>query len=99
MLSTQYCIYANGGWKLDSQSDNTWLSKIFLNEFVGRQVLGQSIRTVTNAADAQSVVWLTQTAGAKYSFSDQVISQVPQASEYYPRGVTSIVWLQEPPVG
>ncbi len=100
VLSTQYCIFPNGGWNLDSQSlnQNTWLSKIFLNEFVGRQVLGQSIRPVTNAADAQSVVWLTQTAGALTAFGDQVINQVPGGSLYYPRGVTSIVWLQEPPV-
>jgi hypothetical protein len=98
VLSTQYCIFPNGGWNLDSQSlmQNTWLSKIFLNEFVGRQVLGQSIRPVTNAADAQSVVWLTQTVGARDAFGDQVINQVPNGSLYYPRGVTSIVWLQEP---
>ncbi len=98
VLANNLCVYANGGWKLDSQSDNTWLSKIFLNEFVGRQVLGLDIRASTNAADAQSVVWLTQTAGARLAFSDQVIDQVPSASEYYPRGVTSIVWLREPPV-
>ncbi len=98
VLANNLCVYDNGGWRLDSQSDNTWLSKIFLNEFVGRQVLGQNIRASTNAADAESVVWLTQTTAARLAFSDQVIAQVPSASEYYPRGVTSIVWLQEPPV-
>ncbi len=99
VLSTRYCIFPNGGWNLDSQSlnQNTWLSKIFLNEFVGRQVLGQRIRPITDAADAQSVVWLTDTAGALYAFGDQVIDQVPDGSLYYPRGVTGIVWLQEPP--
>ena len=98
VLANNLCVYSNGGWRLDSQSDNTWLSKIFLNEFVGRQVLDRDIRASTNAADAQSVVWLTQTTAARLAFSDQVLAQAPSASEYYPRGVTSIVWLQEPPV-
>ncbi len=70
VLANNLCVYSNGGWRLDSQSDNTWLSKIFLNEFVGRQVLDRDIRASTNAADAQSVVWLTQTTTARLALSD-----------------------------
>ncbi|MCQ8278221.1 glycoside hydrolase family 52 protein [Acetobacteraceae bacterium KSS8] len=96
VLDTGLCITTDGGWKLDSQSDNTWLSKIFLNEFVGRQVLGLNIRASTNNADAASVQWLTNATSAKLAFSDQIIDGVAIGSEYYPRGVTAILWLQEP---
>ncbi len=96
VLSTGLCVTADGGWKLDSQSDNTWLSKIFLNEFVGRQVLKLDIRASTDAADAASVGWLTNATSARLAFSDQIINGIAIGSEYYPRGVTAILWLQEP---
>ena len=97
VLSTGLCITSDGGWKLDSQSDNTWLSKIFLNEFVGRRVLNLDIRASTDSADVASVNWLTNPTSGKLAFSDQIIKGVAIGSEYYPRGVTSILWLQEPP--
>ncbi|WP_419729452.1 glycoside hydrolase family 52 protein [Lichenicola sp.] len=96
VISTGLCITSDGGWKLDSQSDNTWLSKIFLNEFVGRQVLDLNIRASTDSADAASVNWLTNSTSARLAFSDQIIKGIAIGSEYYPRGVTSILWLQEP---
>ena len=97
VLDTGLCITSDGGWKLDSQSDNTWLSKIFLNEFVGREILGLDIRANTNTADAASVSWLTNSTSGVFAFSDQIIYQYAIGSEYYPRGVTAILWLQEPP--
>ena len=96
VLTPGICLTSDGGWQLDSQSTNTWLSKIFLNEFVGRQVLGLNIRTNTDTADAASVNWLTNSTSAKLAFSDQIIDGIAIGSEYYPRGVTSILWLQEP---
>ncbi|MBE7210846.1 MAG: beta-xylosidase [Gluconacetobacter diazotrophicus] len=97
VLDTGLCITSDGGWKLDSQSDNTWLSKTFLNEFVGRQVLNLDIRASTDKADAASVSWLTNSTSGVFAFSDQIINQYAIGSEYYPRGVTAILWLQEPP--
>ncbi|MCQ8240894.1 glycoside hydrolase family 52 protein [Rhizosaccharibacter radicis] len=96
VLSTGLCITSDGGWKLDSQSDNTWLSKTYLNEFVGRQVLGLDIRAVTDKADAAAVTWLTNSTSARLAWSDQIINTKAIGSEYYPRGVTGILWLQEP---
>ena len=34
------CIFPDGGWKLSSSSDNSWLSKVYLSQFVARKVLG-----------------------------------------------------------
>ena len=96
VLSTGLCITSDGGWKLDSQSDNTWLSKTYLNEFVGRRVLDLDIRQSTNQADAAAVSWLTNSTSARLAWSDQIINGIAIGSEYYPRGVTAILWLQEP---
>lgn len=97
VLSTGVCITTDGGWKLDSQSDNTWLSKTYLNEFVGRRVLDLDIRQSTNQADSTAVSWLTNSTSGRLAWSDQIINGIAIGSEYYPRGVTAILWLQEPP--
>lgn len=90
------CLTADSGWQLDSESANTWLSKIFLNEFVGREVLGLPIHANTDVADTASVDWLTNSSSGRLAFSDQIENGIAIGSEYYPRGVTSILWLQEP---
>ena len=95
VLGSGACVTGDGGWKLDSRSDNTWLSKIYLNEFVGRHVLGLDLARSTGRADAASVSWLTGPASARLAWSDQIVDGAPVGSEYYPRGVTAILWLQE----
>lgn len=95
VIGTGVCITADGGWKLDSESNNTWLSKTYLNEFVGRHVLRQDLAASTARADATAVSWLTNAASARFAWSDQIISGTARQSQYYPRGVTSILWLQE----
>lgn len=97
VISTGVCITTDGGWKLDSQSDNTWLSKTYLNEFVGRRVLDLDIRQSTDQADSTAVAWLTNSTSGRLAWSDQIINGIAIGSEYYPRGVTAILWLQEPP--
>lgn len=31
------CLFPDGGWKLSSTSDNSWLSKIYLSQFIAHQ--------------------------------------------------------------
>ena len=40
VLKPGICIYPDGGWKLSSSADNSWMSKICLNQFVIHQILG-----------------------------------------------------------
>ena len=42
VLNKGVCLYDNGGWKLSSSADNSWMSKICLNQFVVRHILGIS---------------------------------------------------------
>ncbi len=96
VLDSGACVTADGGWKLDSRSDNTWLSKTYLNEFIGRHILGLDLARSTARADAAAVRWLTGPASARLAWSDQFVDGAAIGSEYYPRGVTAILWLQEP---
>jgi hypothetical protein len=92
-------FFDDGGVKLSSSSNNSWMSKINLFEFVARQVLRlhethPEIARMLEAADSTHVCWQTQGSGY-WACSDQFVSGVARASRYYPRLVTAWLWLTE----
>ncbi len=91
------CLYPDGGWQLSSTADNSWLSKIYLCQFVARRVLGIRTPATGQMADAAHRRWLLQEENLRFAWSDQMRSGVAHGSKYYPRGVTSILWLEEEP--
>lgn len=89
------CLFPDGGWKLSSTSNNSWLSKVYICQFVARKILGLHWDERGRAADAAHVAWLTDAELSYWSWSDQIIAGKITGSKYYPRGVTSILWLDE----
>ncbi len=89
------CLFPDGGWKLSSTSNNSWLSKIYLCQFITRKILGLPWDERGTAADAAHVQWLLHPENAYWAWSDQMLSGIAIGSKYYPRGVTSILWLDE----
>jgi hypothetical protein len=87
------CRFADGGWKLSSTSNNSWLSKIYLCQAVTEQILGVRDPAEETRADAAHVAWLVHPKNAYFAWSDQMLSGVACGSKYYPRGVTAILWL------
>jgi len=98
VLRPGVCLFPDGGWKLSSTSNNSWLSKIYLAQHVARSVLGLDNAAITADADAAHVKWLLDTELSYWAWSDQMISGRAIASRYYPRGVTAVLWLNDPPV-
>lgn len=89
------CLFDNGAWKLSSTSNNSWLSKIYLSQFIAREIMGLVWDEQGQAADAAHVEWLTHPEYSYWCWSDQILSGIISGSKYYPRGVTSILWLWE----
>lgn len=89
------CLFEDGGWKISSTSNNSWLSKIYLSQFIARQILGLEWNQAGRDADKAHVEWLTHPEHSIWSWSDQIISGEIIGSKYYPRGVTAILWLDE----
>ena len=89
------CLFEDGGWKISSTSSNSWLSKIYLSQFIAREILGWQWDETGAKADAAHVKWLTHPVLSVWSWSDQIIAGEIAGSKYYPRGVTSILWLAE----
>ncbi|MDF7799741.1 glycoside hydrolase family 52 protein [Pontiellaceae bacterium B1224] len=93
ILKPGVCLYDDGGWKLSSSADNSWMSKICLNQYVAREILGIQYDG-EERADAAHVQW--EVEGSKfYACSDQFASGIPKGSLYYPRIVTNILWMNE----
>lgn len=89
------CLFENGGWKLSSTSNNSWLSKIYLCQFVARKILGLEIDDLNVAADRVHASWLLNQELSYWCWSDQIENGLIIGSRYYPRGVTSILWVEE----
>lgn len=95
VLAPGVCLFADGGWKMSSTSENSWLSKIYLCQFVYRRILGFRWDEAGRRADAAHVGWLLHDESIYWSWSDQIVSGIARGSKYYPRGVTCVLWLQE----
>jgi len=95
VLTEGICLFEDGGWKISSTSNNSWLSKIYLCQFIAREILGWNWDEKGARADATHVEWLTHPELSIWSWSDQIIAGEIAGSKYYPRGVTSILWLEE----
>ena len=90
VLKPGVCRFSDGGWRLSSTSRNSWLSKIYLCQFVAERVLGHAPDA---EADRAHVAWLMDPENAYYAWSDQMLAGKAVGSRYYPRGVTSALWL------
>ncbi|HEX4086016.1 MAG TPA: glycoside hydrolase family 52 protein [Chthoniobacteraceae bacterium] len=87
------CLFPDGGWKISSTSDNSWLSKTYLCQFVAEHVLGMEMDM--ESADEAHASWLLDERNLYWAWSDQMVAGEARGSRYYPRGVTSILWLKQ----
>ena len=92
-------LFKDGGIKLSSTSNNSWMSKIAIFQYVVRTSLGLGneacMKKIMAAADAAHVKWQTDGSGY-WACSDQFVSGVAKGSRYYPRIITAALWLDEP---
>jgi hypothetical protein len=90
ILRSGLCRFSDGGWRLSSTSRNSWLSKIYLCQYVAERVLGHAPDA---KADRAHLDWLLDEENSYFAWSDQMLDGKAVGSRYYPRGVTSILWL------
>jgi hypothetical protein len=95
VLKQGICLFPDGGWKISSTSNNSWLSKVYLCQFIASEILGEKPGKAGAAADQAHAAWLRDPQNSYWAWSDQIVSGRAQGSKYYPRGVTSILWLKE----
>ena len=90
VLTPGLCLFPDGGWKLSSSSVNSWPSKIFICQHVAERVFDFPAESGSHAVHAS---W-QQLGCADWAMTDQCFAGVGKGSKYYPRGVTSFLWLE-----
>ena len=93
VLKPGICLFPDGAWKISSTSDNSWLSKIYLCQFVAENILKCVPTPAMDLADERHADWLLSEENLYWAWSDQMVSGIAKGSKYYPRGVTGILWL------
>ncbi|MFC4038416.1 glycoside hydrolase family 52 protein [Dactylosporangium siamense] len=96
VLVAGVCLFDDGGWRLSSSSGNSWLSKIYLAQFVAERILGRDPGEAGRVADEAHARWLRDPRNARWAWSDQMQDGLAVGSRYYPRGVTAVLWLEPP---
>ena len=88
---------SSGAWKMSSTSRNTWFSKIALAQHVIRELFPEVLSEAALAADRVHADWQRQPGCGAFAMCDQILSDtgVVCGSRYYPRGVTTWLWLLE----
>lgn len=87
------CQFEDLGWKLSANSDNSWMSKIFLCQHIVYDILGVDYGDEKVLHDKAHADWW-RIGCAENPAVDQVFDgKVAMRGFYYPRGVTSILWL------
>lgn len=89
-------LFDDGGIKLSSTSNNSWMSKICIFMHLARKLFkldeSPEIADILKKADVAHAKW--EAVGSAYwACSDQIVSGVAKASRYYPRIITSALWL------
>lgn len=84
------CLFPDGGWKLSGNSINSWMSKIFLCEYVAENVL--QIRHDYGKCDKAHAGWWRKGCPSNPGI-DQILNGTQEETGFhYPRCVTSTLW-------
>jgi hypothetical protein len=89
-------VFPDGGIRLSSTSDNSWMSKIAIFQHVAERELeldpSVSVSALFQRADRAHAVWQRR-GSAQFACSDQFLCGVAEGSRYYPRCVTTWLWI------
>jgi hypothetical protein len=89
-------LFPDGGIRLSSTSSNSWMSKIAIFQHIAREVFhledDPELAALMARADAAHVAWQTDGSGY-WACSDQFVDGQARGSRYYPRIITSALWM------
>ena len=90
VLKPGVCLFSDGGWKLSGRSNNSWISKVFLCQFVAEKILGLASDPAQDRVHAD---WWRKGAASNPGIDQIFAGKTAEEGFYYPRGVTSFLWL------
>lgn len=98
VLNINNCLFPDGGWKLSAGSNNTWMSKIFLNLFVAEKILGLRGEDCLGKPLEAAVKWWKINTSRCPGIDQIVWGETYSRGFHYPRSVTSVVFCENPEI-
>ena len=95
VLREDTCLFPDGGWRITSTSSNTFPAKVYVCQFVAREILRMDLGALGARADEAHARWQMHPEHSVHCWTEQVDNGIAFAARYYPRGVSSNVWLTE----
>ncbi len=92
VVNSGVCLFPDGGWRLSQSSNNSWISKIFLCQFIAQDLLGAQVDMAP--ADSAHAHWW-QVGCRTNPGIDQIFDGTQiERGFHYPRCVTSILFVK-----
>lgn len=92
ILKPGKCLFKDKGWKLSSNNINSWMSKIFLCQFIAERIL--DVRSgFEPESDRAHARWWKEGCTSNPAIDQVLAGTVPNQGFHYPRSVTSWLWL------
>lgn len=95
VLKPGACLFPDGSWKLSTHSENSWISKVFLCQFIARKILGINFGKAQVEQDRAHADWWRLGSPSNPAIDQIFAGKTFEVGFYYPRAVTSILWLEE----
>lgn len=93
IMCENVCLFEDGGWKLSQTSDNSWISKIFLCQFITENIL--KVNYDRERSDKAHLNWWTKGCPSCPGIDQIFAGSQTERGFHYPRCVTSVLWLEE----
>ena len=88
------CIFSDGGWRMSASSINSWMSKIFLMQYINERILGVDLgETINREADVAHANWWTNIACRCPGVDQMFWGNIHGRGFHYPRAITAMLWL------
>lgn len=84
------CLFPDNGWKLSANSINSWMSKIFLCEYVAENIL--QIQHPYEKCDKAHADWWRKGCPSNPGIDQIMDGTQEETGFHYPRCVTSTLW-------
>lgn len=90
VLQKGKCLFDDGGWKLSATSVNSWMSKIFLCQYIATDILGMDIDM--SQADHAHKTWWMENCPTNPGIDQIFDGHQDEVGFHYPRAVTNTLW-------
>jgi hypothetical protein len=97
VFKPERCLFSDNGWRLSAGSINTWMSKIFLCQYVARDILKVDFGAEGPKHDRAHAHWWSVVCAGCPGIDQYFWGNPYGWGFHYPRAITATLWLGDVP--